>query len=85
MAKRPLTIVDNGFLITETNESPKHIAGLQTYKIPTKASKNFVKNLYESWVTVDTVCAPYNLILKIHFHLIGKKRLTFKRKIMYFS
>ena len=63
MAKRPLTIVDNGFLITETNESPKHIAGLQTYKIPTKASKNFVKNLYESWVTVDTVCAPYNLIL----------------------
>ncbi len=63
MAKRPLTIVDNGFLITETDESPKHIAGLQTYKKPTRASKNFVKNLYESWVTVDTVCAPYNLIL----------------------
>lgn len=63
MAKRPLTIVDNGFLITETKESPKHIAGMQTYKLPARASKNFVKKLYESWVTVDTVCAPYNLIL----------------------
>ncbi len=61
--KRPLTIVDNGFLITETDESPKHIAGIQTYRIPKGAAKNFVKRLYESWVQVDTVCAPYNLVL----------------------
>lgn len=63
MAKRPLTIVDNGFLITETKNSPKHIAGLQTYQKPAKAPKSFVKKLYENWVTVDSVCAPYNLIL----------------------
>jgi len=61
--KRPLSIVDNGFLITETNNSPKHIAGLQIYKKPEKCSKNFVKNLFNKWSKVDAVCAPYNLIL----------------------
>jgi len=61
--KRPLTIVDNGFLITETDESPKHIAGLQTYQKPKRAAKNFVKKLFDTWLEVDTACAPYNLIL----------------------
>lgn len=61
--KRPLTVVDNGFILTETNNSPKHIAGLQIYQKPEKASKNFVKNLVDSWSKEDVVCAPYNLIL----------------------
>jgi len=61
--KRPLTIVDNGFLITETDESPKHIAGLQTYQKPKRAAKNFVKKLLDDWAKVDTVVAPYNLVL----------------------
>jgi diacylglycerol O-acyltransferase / wax synthase len=61
--KRKLTVVDNGFLITETKNSPKHIAGLQIYKKPTGAARNFVKNLADSWSQVDTVCAPYNLKL----------------------
>jgi WS/DGAT/MGAT family acyltransferase len=61
--KRPLTIVDNGFLITETDESPKHIAGLQTYQKPKRAAKNFVKKLMESWAKSDTIYAPYNLVL----------------------
>lgn len=61
--KRPLTVVDNGFLITETNESPKHIAGLQTYIKPKRGAKNFAKNLFDQWIKTDTACAPYNLIL----------------------
>lgn len=61
--KRPLTIVDNGFLITESEDSPKHIAGLQTYKKPSRASKKFVQNLMDSWVGVEQIYAPYNLIL----------------------
>ncbi|MFT7186368.1 MAG: diacylglycerol O-acyltransferase [Pseudohongiellaceae bacterium] len=61
--KRPLTVVDNGFLITETDESPKHIAGLQTYIKPKRAAKNFVKKLYDQWIKTDIACAPYNLIL----------------------
>lgn len=61
--KRPLTIVDNGFIITESDASPKHIAGLQTYRKPKRAGKNFVKNLFEKWVKVNRICAPYNLVL----------------------
>ena len=41
--KRYLSIVDNGFLITETIDSPKHIAGLQVFKKPKNAAKSFVK------------------------------------------
>ena len=59
--KRPLSVVDNGFLITETDESPKHIAGLQTFEKPKRAAKNFAKKLFDQWVKNDTACAPYNL------------------------
>jgi len=61
--KRYLTVVDNGFLITETKKSPKHIAGLQVYQKPKNASKTFVQNLADTWSKEDTVCAPYNLVL----------------------
>ena len=61
--KRPLTVVDNGFLITETDESPKHIAGLQVYLKPKRAAKSFVKKLYDQWINTNTACAPYNLVL----------------------
>ena len=61
--KHPLSVVDNGFLITETIDSPKHIAGLQVYQKPKKSTKNFVKKLYEAWSQEKAVCAPYNLIL----------------------
>ena len=61
--KRYLSIVDNGFLITETVDSPKHIAGLQVYKKPKNAPKSFVKKLAATWSQEDTVCAPYNLKL----------------------
>lgn len=63
MKKRPLSIVDNGFVITETEDSPKHIAGLQVYRKPSKAGKNYVKNLVKAWGASDSVCAPYNLKL----------------------
>jgi len=61
--KRQLSIVDNGFLITETKDSPKHIAGLQIYQKPQNASKNFVKDLVGKWSNIDTVCSPYNFKL----------------------
>lgn len=61
--KRYLSVVDNGFLITETKKSPKHIAGLQVYQKPNSASKTFVKNLSDTWSKEDNACAPYNLLL----------------------
>ncbi|UZE94773.1 wax ester/triacylglycerol synthase family O-acyltransferase [Alkalimarinus alittae] len=61
--RRYLSVLDNGFLITETKNSPKHIAGLQIYQKPINAPKNFVKNLSERWSKEDDACAPYNLKL----------------------
>ena len=61
--RRYLSVVDNGFLITETKNSPKHIAGLQLYKKPKNAAKDYVKELATSWSKENTVCAPYNLKL----------------------
>ncbi|WP_250657865.1 wax ester/triacylglycerol synthase family O-acyltransferase [Alkalimarinus coralli] len=59
--RRYLSVVDNGFLITETQNSPKHIAGLQIYQKPEKAAGDFVKNLVDTWSKEDDACAPYNL------------------------
>lgn len=59
--KRYLSIVDNGFLITETEDSPKHIASLLIYKKPENAPKDFVNSLYEKWLSEKTAYPPYNL------------------------
>jgi WS/DGAT/MGAT family acyltransferase len=79
---RPLTKVENGFLITETDESPKHIAGLQTFIKPKGATKNFAKKLFDQWIKVDTACAPYNLILNAKNPLAPywEESLNFKAK-----
>mgnify|MGYP000168019879 FL=1 len=61
--KRYLSVVDNGFIVTETKDSPKHIAGLQIYQKPEGAADNFVKNLADTWSQEDDACAPYNLKL----------------------
>ena len=61
--KRYLSVVDNGFIVTETKNSPKHIAGLQIYQKPKGASDNFVKNLADTWSLENDACAPYNLKL----------------------
>ncbi|GAA3935083.1 wax ester/triacylglycerol synthase family O-acyltransferase [Litoribacillus peritrichatus] len=61
--RRYLSLADNGFLITETEDSPKHIAGLLIFEKPKDADPDVVENLYKKWVTVDTVYPPYNLKL----------------------
>ncbi len=61
--RRYLSIADNGFLITETEDSPKHIASFLIYQKPEGAVSDFVERLYNKWVAVDTVYPPYNLKL----------------------
>lgn len=61
--RRYLSVVDNGFIVTETKSSPKHIAGLQIYQKPEGAAPNFVANLADKWSLEDDACAPYNLKL----------------------
>ena len=64
--KQALTVLDNGFVITETIDSPKHIAGMQVYQKPKNSTNSFAKDLFDRWAKVNTSCAPYNLKLNTH-------------------
>lgn len=63
--KRFLSLVDNGFLITETEDSPKHIGSLMIFKKPEGAPEDFVQGLFDKWVKVKTAYPPYNLKLNL--------------------
>ena len=62
-----LSLMDLAFFVSESDASPKHVAGLQICKKPPKASANFVKNLYQEYLTFTDVAPPFNRI--IHFTL----------------
>ncbi|WP_017221437.1 wax ester/triacylglycerol synthase family O-acyltransferase [Moritella dasanensis] len=59
-----LTLVDMGFLYTETVASPKHVAGLQIFTIPENYQGNFTRDLFDSLMSQDEIKQPFNLKLK---------------------
>jgi WS/DGAT/MGAT family acyltransferase len=58
-----LSLLDLGFFITETEASPKHVAGLLICKRPPKASPAFAKKLYEEYLTFTDVQPPFNRVI----------------------
>jgi diacylglycerol O-acyltransferase len=61
---KALTVVDMGFLYTETVTSPKHIAGLQIFSIPENYEGNFTRDLFDNLMAQDDVKKPFNYKLK---------------------
>ena len=59
-----LTLVDMGFLYTETVASPKHVAGLQIFTVPENYEGNFTRDLFDSLMSQDEIKKPFNLKLK---------------------
>jgi len=59
-----LTLVDMGFLYTETVASPKHVAGLQIFTAPKDYEGNFTRDLFDSLMSQDEIKTPFNLKLK---------------------
>ncbi|MES2299087.1 MAG: wax ester/triacylglycerol synthase family O-acyltransferase [Pseudomonadota bacterium] len=59
-----LSLLDLGFLIAESEASPKHVAGLLIFKRPPKARANFAKKLYEEYLAATDVNAPFNRIIQ---------------------
>nr|WP_075518965.1 wax ester/triacylglycerol synthase family O-acyltransferase [Moritella viscosa]SHO16508.1 Putative uncharacterized protein [Moritella viscosa] len=59
-----LTLVDMGFLYTETVASPKHVAGLQIFTVPKNYEGNFTRDLFDSLMSQDEIKKPFNLKLK---------------------
>lgn len=64
-----LSIYDYAFLLTETAESPKHVAGLQIFRPPANHKGDFVTDLLEAMRT-RPAGPPFNFKLK--GSLIGK-------------
>jgi diacylglycerol O-acyltransferase / wax synthase len=62
-----LSLMDLAFFIAESDASPKHVAGLQICKKPAKARADFVKGIYDAYLTFDEVAPPFNRV--IHFSL----------------
>lgn len=59
-----LSLLDLGFFIAETPESPKHVAGLLICKRPVQSTAAFAKNLYREYLTFTDVKAPFNQVIK---------------------
>ena len=58
-----LSLMDLAFFISESDASPKHVAGVQICKKPPKAKPNFVKSIYDSYLTFTDVAAPFNRVI----------------------
>jgi diacylglycerol O-acyltransferase / wax synthase len=57
----PMDLTSSGFLFTENRNQPMHVGGLQLFRKPEGAGRNFVKDLYEEMLTFDD---PAPLFLK---------------------
>ena len=66
---RNLSALDLAFLLTETEGSPKHVAGLMLCKTPKGAPGNFARKLVEELKTHDGLTEPFNLVV----HFLGMK------------
>ena len=64
---RKLSAMDLAFFIAETEESPKHVAGLMLFKKPPKCGPAFTRKLVEELKTRQQLTEPFNLTI----HLAG--------------
>ena len=64
MTMQALTLVDMGFLYTETVTSPKHVAGLQIFSIPKNYPGNFSRDLFDNLMSQQDIKKPFNQKLK---------------------
>jgi WS/DGAT/MGAT family acyltransferase len=66
---RKLSALDLAFLLTETEGSPKHVAGLMLCKKPKGAPGNFARKLVKELKTHDGLTEPFSLVV----HFLGMK------------
>ncbi|TJY64685.1 wax ester/triacylglycerol synthase family O-acyltransferase [Sinimarinibacterium sp. CAU 1509] len=60
---RRLSILDGTFLNIETRETPMHVGGLQVFRLPPNAPKDFVKNVVRTLRSPSALARPWNLKL----------------------
>ena len=60
-----LSFLDLAFFLTESEGSPKHVAGLSLFKKPAGASAQWVHQLAEEFSRFDTPSAPFNQVVDL--------------------
>ena len=65
MTNKPLSIIDQAFLLFETEASPKHVGGVFILERPKGASRGYVRKLYVEMLEHDQAISPFNLRLSI--------------------
>lgn len=60
---KKLSLLDLGFFVAETRESPKHVAGLMIFERPADADEDFVRGLYDEYRAFDMPCEPFDQVI----------------------
>lgn len=56
-----MSVIDLAFLLAETDDSPKHVAGLQIFRKPVGKERDFLDRLYQHWLS-SAVDPPFSQI-----------------------
>ncbi len=59
MAKR-LKLLDSGWLMMETPETPMHVGGLMLFQLPENAPDDYLQSFFQYLLQVDDVSAPFS-------------------------
>lgn len=63
---RKLSIMDSGWLMMETRETPMHVGGLALFAIPQDAPADYMEGIYRYLVEVNGICRPFNQKIQSH-------------------
>ena len=63
---RKLSIMDSGWLMMETRETPMHVGGLALFAIPDDAPADYIEGIYRYLVEVNGICRPFNQKIQSH-------------------
>lgn len=58
-----LSFIDLAFFLTESEASPKHVAGLSIFKKPSGSKASWVKDFYEELQSHDDIQSPFNHVI----------------------
>ncbi|ALS97910.1 wax ester/triacylglycerol synthase domain-containing protein [Lacimicrobium alkaliphilum] len=63
MSKK-ISFLDKAFWITESEDSPKHVASLQILALPESADENYLPNLVNTFRKFDQAVCPFNTVVQ---------------------
>lgn len=62
---KKLSLIDLAFLLVETKDSPKHVAGLMVLEPPARGRRGYAKRLYEEVRGFDRPREPFDLVINL--------------------